>query len=164
MGSARDAVLAAMTEDDLQEACEGLAESLGYEYFHDRAVNRPDAHCNRPGFPDLVCVHPRTGRQLWAELKVGTNKLSPAQERWANALEQSEVRSGRVVTYVVVRPESLDRFGTLLQWAATDVPDLPWAGPSPAQMARAVRWLLDHTDATPADADIRTTLAMIEGG
>jgi len=38
------------------------------------------------GFPDLMLVHPKSGRTLWAELKSEKGKVSANQKVWLNAL------------------------------------------------------------------------------
>ena len=59
----------------------GLADVLGYISYHTHDSRRSD-----PGFPDLVLVHPRTRRIIYAELKTVRGKLRPAQQTWIDAL------------------------------------------------------------------------------
>lgn len=43
------------------------------------------------GFPDVVCVHPKRGLMLVAELKVGKNKMTHAQINWHHAFLAADV-------------------------------------------------------------------------
>lgn len=71
----------AMSEKDLQRAVEELAAYLGYLVFHDH-----DSRRNNPGFPDLVLLHPLTGRLLFRELKTEVGRVRPEQQDWLDAL------------------------------------------------------------------------------
>lgn len=42
-----------------------------------------------PGFPDLVLVHPETGRTIFAELKKNKEYPTPEQRRWLEALSKN---------------------------------------------------------------------------
>lgn len=42
-----------------------------------------------PGFPDLVLVHPTSGRMVVAELKSDIGRIRPAQRRWLDAFEKA---------------------------------------------------------------------------
>jgi hypothetical protein len=70
-----------VSEADLQRAVIALAKLRGWLYFHDT-----DSRRNRAGFPDLVLLHPRTGRLLWVELKAANGRLRPEQVVWLDAL------------------------------------------------------------------------------
>ena len=84
----------AMSEADLQASVIDLARRTRWLYFHDN-----DSRRNKAGLPDLLLVHPETGRVIFAELKSDTGKLRPEQKQWIDAL----VRGGHhVVTW---RPE-----------------------------------------------------------
>lgn len=48
-----------------------------------RVVWETPVQADGAGFPDLILVRDRV---VWAEIKVGRNKLSEAQERWRTAL------------------------------------------------------------------------------
>lgn len=73
-------------ESDFQKQVEDLAHYCGFMTSH--------AHLpffDTAGTPDLLMVHPKTGRTIFAELKTRTKtgrapKPSPAQQRWLNAL------------------------------------------------------------------------------
>jgi hypothetical protein len=72
--------------------CEGLSEAAfqakvvalavdnGFEVYHTF-----DSRRSAPGYPDLVIAKP--GRLIVAELKVGRNKPTPAQEKWLRLYE-----------------------------------------------------------------------------
>jgi hypothetical protein len=81
-----------MSEKQLRQAIYDLARHLGYlVYWTWTSRHSP------PGFPDLVLV--RDGRIVFAELKVGRNRTTAAQDAWLAALR----RCG--LTAVVWRPE-----------------------------------------------------------
>ena len=96
------------SEADFQKQVEELAHYCGYMTSH--------AHLpffDTAGIPDLLIVHPQTGRTIFAELKVRTKvgkdpKPSPAQMRWLSALAlKNEV-------YVWTWPDSWDEIETTL--------------------------------------------------
>lgn len=66
-----------MSEAELQEAVEELAGWLGWRTWHDH-----DSRRNRAGLPDLVAVHHRQQRVIFAELKTARGRLRPEQEAW----------------------------------------------------------------------------------
>lgn len=70
-----------MSEADLQQAVTQLLTYLGFEWFHDT-----DSRRNRAGLPDIIAVHPRTGRLIFVELKSATGKERPQQTVWLAAL------------------------------------------------------------------------------
>lgn len=104
MPTAREALDKTMLEDDLLHQVTDLLSLTGWEWFHDNAVNMPGAHMNRPGFPDIVAVHPRTGHVLVLELKREGERLRPAQEEWALAWEAADKASAGLVRYFVAMP------------------------------------------------------------
>jgi hypothetical protein len=71
------------------------ARSLGWLTAHFRPAMCRDGRWitavqgDGKGFPDLVLV--REARLIFAELKVGNNKLSPSQRKWKKALERAEM-------------------------------------------------------------------------
>jgi hypothetical protein len=89
----------AVTETELQTEVIKIAKRFSWIWYH-----VPGAHSRRtkPGFPDLVLLHPATGRLLFAELKADKGKVSDTQQRWIDALTDG----GHDV--VVWRPEHLD--------------------------------------------------------
>lgn len=70
-----------MTEKDLQTAVTAIADLYGWLSFHDH-----DSRRNRAGFPDLVLLHPLTGRLLFRELKTEKGRVRPEQQGWLDAL------------------------------------------------------------------------------
>ena len=78
-----------MKESELQGAIIEMAQFFGWLVAHFRTSL--DVHGNYQtavagdgsGFPDLVLVRERI---IFAELKVGKNKLSAAQEAWRDAI------------------------------------------------------------------------------
>lgn len=70
-----------MTEAQLQKLVVETAEWAGFLWFHDT-----DSRRNKAGLPDLILVHPRTGRLIFAELKSATGKERPQQKVWLAAL------------------------------------------------------------------------------
>src|SRR5206468_2781955 len=84
-------VACAVTENDFLKRVLDLAKLSGFRVAHFRPamtrsgdwVTRMDGH---NGFPDLVLT--KGGRLLFCELKVGSNKLTDAQEQWLERLRQ----------------------------------------------------------------------------
>lgn len=82
-----------MTEAALQKAVIDTARLLGWKvaHFHDsRRQVRPGVFVgdrDAAGFPDLVLV--RGGRLLFVELKAEKGRLSPEQDAWIAALQDS---------------------------------------------------------------------------
>lgn len=73
-------------EAAFQKQVEEAAHSFGWMTSHSHLPFFDTA-----GTPDLLLVHPSTGRTVFAELKVATKagrlpKPSPAQQRWLSAL------------------------------------------------------------------------------
>lgn len=87
-----------LTEKQLQAAVIDLARALGWRVAHFRSVpvkRGPSVRWETPvaadgaGFPDLVLV--REGdRVVFAELKVGANKPTAAQQGWLTALRRAK--------------------------------------------------------------------------
>lgn len=78
----RRATLPQPTEKEFQQSVVDYAQLNGWLVFHDY-----DSRRSQPGFPDLVMV--ARGRVVFAELKVGRNRLTPAQLMWAGDLERT---------------------------------------------------------------------------
>ena len=70
-----------MTEAELQAAVRQVARLGGWLVYHTNDSRRSDK-----GFPDLVFVHPRTGRHVYAELKSAKGRIRPEQQQWIDAL------------------------------------------------------------------------------
>ena len=84
-----------LTEKQLQAAVIDLARMLGWRVAHFRSVpvkRGPHVRWETPvaadgaGFPDLVLCRERV---VWAELKVGGNKPSSAQQAWLTGLRRA---------------------------------------------------------------------------
>ena len=76
-----------MTEKELQTNIIHLAELFGYRVFH--VVNYKGQLRNETavGYPDLTLC--KKGRLIFAELKVGRNKLTDHQTKWLSKLRES---------------------------------------------------------------------------
>ena len=86
-----------LTEAQFQGLVLGVAETFGWEVFHDGDSRRSNA-----GFPDLVLV--KDGRIIFAELKREKNSYpSKAQMNWLALLSQA---AGDNVMAVLWRPSS----------------------------------------------------------
>lgn len=70
-----------MTETQLLEAVRELARIRGWLTYHTHRSDHSES-----GWPDLVCVHPRTGDLVVAELKSAKGKVTAAQQEWIDAL------------------------------------------------------------------------------
>ena len=81
-----------ITEQQFTNSVLAWAKALGWRCFHVRTSGRMQGRNAIPtvqgdkGFPDLVMVRPP--RLIFAELKVGKNKLSSDQFQWQDALSQ----------------------------------------------------------------------------
>ena len=89
-----------MSEKQFQDLVNKTAKTLGWLHYHPY-----DSRKSTPGFPDLTLVRERL---LFAELKVGKNKLSQAQRDWRECLE----RAGQEV--YVWYPEDWDDIVSIL--------------------------------------------------
>jgi hypothetical protein len=83
-----------MSEATLLTSVRQMAKLGKWLAFHDT-----DSRRNNPGLPDLVLLHPETGRLLFVELKSATGRIRPEQQQWIDALH----RGGHTVR--VWRPE-----------------------------------------------------------
>ena len=76
------------TERAFQAEVTGLAEMLGYAWYHTYRSTRSPA-----GFPDLVLVRPagrgRSGRVIFAELKAQRRTVTLAQRTWLATLAEA---------------------------------------------------------------------------
>lgn len=73
-----------MTEAELQTNVRQVARLGGWLTYHTNDSRRSDK-----GFPDLVFVHPLSGRLVYVELKSEKGKLRPEQDVWIDALSRS---------------------------------------------------------------------------
>ena len=95
------------TERELQDTVVEMAERLGWETWHDN-----DSRRNKPGFPDLLLVHPERGA-IWFELKSQAGRVRPEQRYWLDLLTAAGQRA------MVVRPRDLDAVERLLRGETT---------------------------------------------
>ena len=101
----------ASPESDFQRTIIELAELQGWLCYHVARVKGQLRANTSPGFPDLVMV--RSGRLIFAELKVGKNKPTDAQEAWITRLRVVQDHGSRVEIYVW-RPEDWPKIEVLL--------------------------------------------------
>lgn len=92
----------ALTEKAFQAQVIELAQLAGWLVMHTRSVQQFDGRWltplqGDPGYPDLTLA--KGGRVVFAELKVGRNKLTADQVLWLDALPGS----------VVWRPDDWDQ-------------------------------------------------------
>lgn len=100
-----------MSEATLQINILGFAvESLGYLAYHTY-----DSRRSQPGFPDLVLVHSRQQRLIFAELKKETGRQSNEQKLWEGHLRV--IRSAVPLEFYLWRPTDWlsGRIGQILQ-------------------------------------------------
>lgn len=126
----------AMTEAQLLEAVRKLALALGWLPYHTH-----DSRRSEPGFPDLVLVHPRAGRLIFAELKTERGRTSGPQREWLDAL---------------------NRIGDAI---ATDVSDALGAYPAEQRPTRVIALLWKPRDLLNGviEANLRTDTPSIQG-
>ena len=91
-----------VTEKQWQATVVEQCELSGWLWYHTY-----DSRRSPPGFPDLVMV--KKGRIIFAELKVGKNKVGKAQQEWVDLLK---VNKG--VEVYVWRPEDLQEVINIL--------------------------------------------------
>ncbi|MGG7653524.1 VRR-NUC domain-containing protein [Kocuria rosea] len=80
-----DQITLKWSEDQLQNHVLQLATVFGWRFHHET-----DSRRSRPGFPDLVLVHPKLGRVLWRELKSERGRVRPEQREWISDLQAAE--------------------------------------------------------------------------
>lgn len=71
----------ALTEAHFQQQVIGIAQLRGWTYYHTHNSQKSVA-----GFPDLVLVHVRQQRIVFAELKKTGGKVSDTQRKWLDDL------------------------------------------------------------------------------
>lgn len=84
------------TEDAFTRDVLELAKLKGWLRAHFRPARtnrgwRTAVSGDGAGFPDLVLIHRKRCLLIAAELKVGSNKMSPEQLAWAAAFEAASV-------------------------------------------------------------------------
>ena len=85
-----------MTEAELKDIVISVAKRYGWLIHHDLPAqnNRGRWLTNiqgDAGFPDLLMVHPVSGKIVAVELKSERGKVSPLQKRWLMAFDAGEV-------------------------------------------------------------------------
>ena len=83
-----------MTEAEFKNVVISIAKRYGWLIHHDlpaqNARGKWATHIQGDaGFPDLLMVHPVSGKILAVELKAEKGKLSPLQKRWLMAFDVS---------------------------------------------------------------------------
>ena len=99
---------AAVTETDFQEQIFQLFHLHGWKVAHFRAAKvgnkwMTPVAADGKGWPDLFCVHPKTGDKLAVELKAEYKHPAPAQIEWGVWLELCGVE------WAVWRPSMIDQ-------------------------------------------------------
>lgn len=85
----RMAMAKTMSESTLQTRVEQLARELGWLFYHTHDSRRSQA-----GFPDVVFLHPTSGRLVVRELKTMKGTASADQKKWLAAFEVAGVDAG----------------------------------------------------------------------
>jgi len=88
---------AKLSEQDFMQQIIDLAHLYGWLCYHTF-----DSRRSAPGYPDLAFCHPVHHEYFLAELKTEKGHLTPAQQRWIEALYQANIE-----TYVW-RPSDFD--------------------------------------------------------
>ena len=100
-----------MSERDFQRSVMELAELSGWETLHCRTSMQQGRYLTATtgtmakGWPDLVLVHPKKRRLIFAELKSAKGRLSPDQENVLGTLLMVRSRPGSNVEVHIWRPK-----------------------------------------------------------
>jgi len=83
-----------MTEAEFKNVVISIAKRYGWLIHHDLPAQNSRGKWathiqGDAGFPDLLMVHPVSGKILAVELKAEKGKLSPLQKRWLMAFDVS---------------------------------------------------------------------------
>jgi hypothetical protein len=83
-----------MTEAEFKNVVISVAKRYGWLIHHDLPAQNSRGKWathiqGDAGFPDLLMVHPVSGKILAVELKAEKGKLSPLQKRWLMAFDVS---------------------------------------------------------------------------
>jgi len=83
-----------MTEAEFKNIVISIAKRYGWLIHHDLPAQNSRGKWathiqGDAGFPDLLMVHPVSGKILAVELKAEKGKLSPLQKRWLMAFDVS---------------------------------------------------------------------------
>lgn len=103
MTEAKAMMQAAITESELQGFVTTLARLHGWLAYHTHDSRRSEA-----GFPDLTMV--RGNRIIFAELKSEKGRVTPAQQKWLDAISASSGAES-----YVWRPSDLDTIDDVLR-------------------------------------------------
>jgi hypothetical protein len=81
-----------MSEADLKEVVVSVAKRYGWLIHHDLPAQNSRGRWltnvqGDAGFPDLILLHPVSGKLLAVELKAERGKTSPLQKRWLMAFD-----------------------------------------------------------------------------
>jgi hypothetical protein len=106
-GEVRNAALPKITEKVFQEQVRKAAIVTGWRLYHTWNSFR-----STEGFPDLVLVHPKKARLIFAELKSETGKVSDTQQQW---LDDLSVLIPFGVEVYMIRPSDFDWFWEVLK-------------------------------------------------
>jgi hypothetical protein len=84
-----------MTEAEFKNVVISIAKRYGWLIHHDLPAQNSRGKWathvqGDAGFPDLLMVHPVSGKILAVELKAEKGKVSPLQKRWLMAFDVSE--------------------------------------------------------------------------
>lgn len=90
-----------MTEREWQGQVVRAARLLGWSTYHTH-----DSRRSEPGWPDLALVRDRL---VMAELKTDTGRISPAQRRWLDLLQNAGIEAH------VWRPRDIDEVLAVLK-------------------------------------------------
>lgn len=85
----RQAIARDMTEAALQTNVEQIAREFGWLFYHTHDSRRSQA-----GFPDVVFLHPKTGRLIVRELKDMRRKPTTEQTAWLAAFDLAGIDAG----------------------------------------------------------------------
>jgi hypothetical protein len=85
-----------MSESDFKDILVSVAKRYGWLVHHDlpaqNSRGRWATHVQGDaGFPDLLMIHPNSGKIFAIELKSDSGKLSPGQKIWLNAFEKAGI-------------------------------------------------------------------------
>lgn len=85
-----------MSETEFKDILVTVARRYGWLVHHDlpaqNSRGRWATHIQGDaGFPDLILLHPNSGKLFAIELKSDKGKLSPGQKRWLMAFEKSGI-------------------------------------------------------------------------
>jgi len=85
-----------MTENEFKDILISVAKRYGWLVHHDLPAQSSRGNWathvqGDTGFPDLVLLHPSSGKLYIAELKSDKGKLTPGQKRWLMAFESAGI-------------------------------------------------------------------------